>query len=115
MKIFLTFLLLIVLTSCKTAYFTGKNNNNIDFNSVAIDTLFQDKISIRAIVDANKIWYAADKGRFGFIIWIIIKNLKAVLAKTLKLEFRSNQTKKNIYILNVGNPALLYQISKEEK
>jgi type IV secretory pathway TrbD component len=45
--------------------------------------LFQDKISIRAIViDANKIWYAADKGRFGFIIWIIIKNLKAVLAKT---------------------------------
>jgi hypothetical protein len=44
--------------------------------------LFQDKISIRAIViDANKIWYA-DKGRFGFIIWIIIKNLKAVLAKT---------------------------------
>jgi hypothetical protein len=50
MKIFLTFLLLIVLTSCKTAYFTGKNNNNIDFNSVAIDTLFQDKISIRAIV-----------------------------------------------------------------
>jgi hypothetical protein len=71
------------LTSCKTAYFTGKNNNNIDFNSVAIDTLFQDKISIRAIViDANKIWYAADKGRFGFIIWIIIKNLKAVLAKT---------------------------------
>jgi hypothetical protein len=34
--------------------------------------LFQDKISIRAIViDANKIWYAADEGRFGFIIWII--------------------------------------------
>jgi hypothetical protein len=86
-----------VLTSCKTAYFTGKNNNNIDFNS-AIDTLFQDKISIRAIViDANKIWYAADKGRFGFIIWIII-NLKAVLKDSLKLEFRSNaQTKKYLH------------------
>jgi hypothetical protein len=73
MKTFiLTFFTFNSLT-CKTAYFTG-NNNNIDFNSVAIDTLFQDKISIRAIViDANKIWYAADKGRFGFIIWIIIK------------------------------------------
>jgi hypothetical protein len=56
----LTFFTFNGLTSCKTAYFTGKNNN-IDFN-LAIDTLFQDKISIRAIViDANKIWYAADK------------------------------------------------------
>ena len=50
MKTFiLTFLLLIGLTCCKTAYFTGKNNNSIDFNYVTIDTLFQDKISIRAI------------------------------------------------------------------
>ncbi|MFV8354645.1 WD40/YVTN/BNR-like repeat-containing protein [Flavobacterium sp. XS1P32] len=119
MKTFiLTFLLLIVLTSCKTVYFTGKNNNNIDFNAVAIDTLFQDKISIRAIViDANKIWYAADKGRFGF--YNIDNNQKfesSISKDSLKLEFRSNaQTKKNIYILNVGNPALLYQISKEEK
>jgi hypothetical protein len=37
------------------------------FNSVIIDTLFQDNISIRAIViDANKIWYAANNSRFGF-------------------------------------------------
>jgi hypothetical protein len=45
--------------------------------------LFQDKISIRAIViDANKIWYAAERS-----IWFYNmdnnQNLKAVLAKTL--------------------------------
>ncbi|MFV8364247.1 WD40/YVTN/BNR-like repeat-containing protein [Flavobacterium sp. ZT3P35] len=119
MKTFiLTFLLLIVLTSCKTAYLTGKNDTNIAFNYVTIDTLFQDKVSIRAIViDANKIWYAADKGRFGFYNMDNNQKFESSISKdSLKLEFRSNaQTKKNIYILNVGNPALLYQISKEEK
>jgi hypothetical protein len=41
MKTFILTFTLIGLTSVKHAYFTGKNNNNIDFNSVAIDTLFQ--------------------------------------------------------------------------
>ncbi len=114
----LTFFLLNVLTSCKTVDFIGKNDNKIVFNSVAIDTLFQDKISIRAIIiDANKIWYAADKGRFGFYNMDNNQKFESSISKdSLKLEFRSNaQTKKHIYILNVGNPALLYQISKDEK
>jgi hypothetical protein len=39
------------------------------FKTVTIDTLFQDNISIRAITaDANKIWYAANNSRFGFLI-----------------------------------------------
>ena len=71
------------------------------FKSVQIDTLFQDKISIRAIL--------IDKNKFGtqqiildlvFMIWIKIKNLKVHIIKdTLKLEFRSiAQTSKDIFI-----------------
>jgi hypothetical protein len=48
------------------------------FKTVEIDTLFQDNISIRAITaDGNKIWYAANNSRFGFMIWKKKKNLKA--------------------------------------
>ena len=64
---FLILLISNVLISCKTAYFTVKSDAYVEFKSVLVDTLFQDKISIRAILfDANKIWFAADKGRFGF-------------------------------------------------
>jgi len=43
-----------------------KNNlKSTNFSSVQIDTLFEDKISIRAIVlDDGNIWYAGDKNRF---------------------------------------------------
>lgn len=114
----LAFVLSTVFISCKTADFTGKNDTRIIFNSVAIDTLFQDKISIRAVViDANKIWYAADKGRFGFYNVDTNQKFERTISKeSLNIEFRSNaKTKKHIYILNVGNPALLYQISKDGK
>ncbi len=114
----LTFVFFNVFTSCKTADFTGKNDTNIIFKSVIIDTLFQDKISIRAVViDANKIWYAADKGRFGFYNLDTNHKFESSISKeSLNIEFRSNaKTKKHIYILNVGNPALLYQISKDGK
>jgi hypothetical protein len=37
------------------------------FTSMQTDTLFQDKISIRAIsIDKNKVWYGADNSRFGY-------------------------------------------------
>ena len=119
MKTFILILLLLtLLSSCKTTDFTGKNNNSIDFNYVTIDTLFQDKISIRAIViEGNKIWYAGDKSRFGFYNMDNNQKFENSISKdSLKLEFRSiAQTNMHIYILNVGNPALLYQISKDEK
>ena len=85
--------------------------------SISIDTILEDKISIRAIaIDKNQIWYAADKGRFGTI------NLKTKLKKesqikidTLPIEFRSiAQNDSDIFIANIGNPALLYKISKND-
>ena len=115
---FLILLISTVLISCKTADFAIKNDANAEFKSIVVDTLFQDKISIRAVlIDANKIWFAADKGRFGFFNLDNNQKFESKIIKdSLKLEFRSNaKTKKHIFILNVGNPALLYQISKDGK
>lgn len=87
-----------------------------NFSSVQIDTLFQDKISIRAItIDGNKVWYGADNSRFGY--FDLDKKQKFeehIYRDTLKLEFRSiAQTSKSIFLLSVANPALLYQVSKK--
>ena len=107
-----------ILVACKSIDGNNTSYGVQKFTSAVIDTLFQDKISIRAIViDANKIWYAADNGRFGFYNLNINQKFERRITKdSTKIEFRSNaKTKKHIYILNVGNPALLYQISKDGK
>ena len=107
--------LFLLLISCKTASYNDLKLSNYEFQSVDIDTLFQDKISIRAIqIDKNKIWYAADKGRYGFYNLDTKQKKETTIVKdSLKLEFRSiAQTSNHIYILNVANPALLFQISK---
>lgn len=99
----------------------AQNKNKIkqtNFSSIQIDTLFQDKISIRAIVfDRDKIWYAGDKNRFGFYdLKSNIKNENAIVEDTLKIEFRSiAKTSNYIYVLSVANPGLLYQITKDGK
>lgn len=102
----------IVFLSCKSIH-SVDNRNAV---TVTIDTLLQDKISIRALaLDHEKVWYAADQSRFGFI------DVKTNQKKEIKLpteknaEFRSiAQTEKYVFILNVGNPALLYKFSKED-
>lgn len=102
-------------------FLSAQNKNrlkSIDFSSIEIDTLFQDKISIRAIVlDHYKIWYAGDKNRFGF--YDLKSNAKfenSIVEDTLKIEFRSiAKTADYIYVLSVANPGLLYQITKDGK
>ena len=61
------------------------------FSTVKIDTLFQDKISIRAIVmDGDKVWYAGNKNRFGFYDLKLNKKFEnTIVEDTLKIEFRS--------------------------
>jgi len=106
-----------VLISCKSICCRNDDHSKISFNSVQIDTLFKDKISIRAIVvDGNKVWYAGNNSRFGFYDLNQNKKTENHISKdSLKLEFRSMaKTSKYIFILSVSNPALLYQISKEE-
>lgn len=86
------------------------------FTTIQIDTLFQDKISIRAIsIDKNKVWYGADNSRFGY--YDLEKGAKfeeRIYRDTLKLEFRSiAQNSQNVFLLSVGNPALLYAVNKK--
>lgn len=116
-KIFFVLLFFTVLQPIKAQDATFESCIFPSFSAVKIDTLFQDKISIRAIlIDEEKIWYAGNNNRFGF--FDLKQNKKSenkIVADTLKLEFRSiAKTNKFIYVLSVGNPAMLYQISKND-
>ena len=102
----------ILLFSCKSIH-SVENRNAV---TVTIDTLLQDKISIRAMaLDHDKVWYAADQSRFGFIDIKTNQKKEIKLPSEKKSEIRSiAQTENYVFILNVGNPALLYKISKED-
>jgi photosystem II stability/assembly factor-like uncharacterized protein len=115
-KIALIILVFNFMISCKTNSYYVVGQNRSSFKSVKIDTLFRDKVNIRAIlIDKNKVWYAADKGRFGFFDLEKGNKFENRIAKdSLKLEFRSiAKTDKHIFILSVANPALLYRVLKE--
>jgi photosystem II stability/assembly factor-like uncharacterized protein len=117
-NIFITILSMSALFFVEAQNQQKNKNTQAVFSTIQIDTLFQDKISIRAIVmDNGKIWYAADQGRFGFYDLKSNKKFEKVIKKdTLNIEFRSiAKTSKFIYALNVANPALLYQITKDGK
>jgi len=107
----LTILLTIYVSSCNVCA------QGI-FKSVTIDTLLKDDFSIRSIVvDQNKIWYAADNGKYGWIdIETGINEQNQIVYKSLKPEFRSiAQTKDDVFMLSIGDPGLLYKIHKSDK
>ena len=102
---YLLSLLILVLFSLKSKPLLLEFNGNK--TAVSIDTLFTDKISIRAIeIDQNKVWYAADNNRFGYVDQLTNQRVERKISMdSLKLEFRSiAQNKSDIYILSVGNP-----------
>ena len=110
-KIVCIICLLFFFVSCKS----GKDALIISFNSITIDTLLHDKISIRAIeVDNDKLWYAADKNRFGFYDFKTKKNKEITIkSDSINKEFRSiAQNKEYVFIANIGNPANIFKISK---
>lgn len=107
-------ILIFLIISCKTNFIATKSY----FTKVKIDTLLLDKISIRAIsVSENKVYYAGNKNRIGCINLVDkSKNEIKIEKDTLKLEFRSlAETKEAIFVLNIGNPGLLFKLSKDLK
>ena len=106
------FLLLIFCFGCAT-----KQNSSVSpkFQS---QLLSNEKMSCRAIlVDQDYIWLGMDQGRFGYYDkkkdTLILKKIELVANTT---EFRSiAMTKDAIFILTVGNPALLLKIDKKTK
>ena len=108
---------MVLILSCKSKV-VNLQKDNINYNvTVSFDTVFIDKISIRAILfDKNKVWYAADKNRFGYFDLKKNRRVERIISKdSLQLEFRSiAQTEKAIFVLSIGNPALLYKINKKD-
>jgi len=113
-RIIYILLIISVFSSCST------QKNVIvtpQFSKIEIDTLLHEKMSCRALaIDGEKVWYAANNGNYGAVSLGVQTNIKGNIEKRdLKLEFRSiAQTSKDVFILCVANPALLYRISKKD-
>ena len=92
---------------------SSAQNKQVVFES---KVLSESKLSCRAIyIDNEKVWMGMDKGRYGFYDkkkdTTLIKEIQSVARTT---EFRSIAgTNEAIYILSVGNPAMLIRIDKK--
>lgn len=89
-----------------------------NFEKVNIKTLHEEPLSSRAILmNKNTLWYAGNNGKYGSINLIDEKKYHGYFIEdSLKPEFRSiAQTTKDIFILSVANPALLFKINKVTK
>ncbi|MCL9808699.1 WD40/YVTN/BNR-like repeat-containing protein [Flavobacterium luminosum] len=94
------------------------NSERLSFTTVKIDNLLSEAISSRALtIEENKVWYAGNNGKYGYVTLDGTPSFSEVLKKEeLKLEFRSiAQTSDAVFILTVANPALLYKIDKKTK
>jgi photosystem II stability/assembly factor-like uncharacterized protein len=93
-----------------------KFTSNQRFTKIRIDTLLTENLNCRALaIDNNKVWYAGSNGIYGYLSLDSSPNFRGIVVKdNLKIEFRSiAQTTKYVFILCVGNPALLYRIAKD--
>ena len=105
MRFILLMLAVLSLISCE-------EKSEIQFNSVDISPVFIDSLSIRAIqpLNENKVWFAADKGKVGLIDGDTPK-LAIIKYGDSLLHFRSiATTKEAVFVLSIGNPAVLYKI-----
>ncbi|WP_034670363.1 WD40/YVTN/BNR-like repeat-containing protein [Chryseobacterium populi] len=79
-------------------------------------TLFNDKISIRAIELYNgKVWYSGTGSKFGYVDLKDHQKQKQITLSDKKLEFRTlGQDKNSFYAINVGSPAYFFKIDKKD-
>ncbi|WP_374958187.1 WD40/YVTN/BNR-like repeat-containing protein [Gilvibacter sp.] len=86
-----------------------------EFTEIEATAVFRDSISIRAIAAVNDstVWFAANNGKIGVIEGQIPK-LASVSYQDSLLAFRSiARTKDAVFVLSIGNPAVLYKIGVE--
>lgn len=99
-------LILILFFSCL------ETENSPPFTSVAIENVYKDSLSIRAIdIVGNTLRYAANKGTFGNIDLRSGKIMEGVEKYHTSIpEFRAiAHTSTDFFMLSIGNPALLYK------
>ena len=107
---YLSILIFLMLAFTKAGFGSKAEKH---FTAVAIDTLLSDKINIRALlIDGNKVWYGADKSRFGYYNFITNQHWQKKFSIE-EFDFRSiASNSKDIFLLNAGSPAYLYRIDK---
>lgn len=101
-----TLLVIIFMVSC------SKNVKPVSFTSVAVNDIYTDSLSIRAIeIMGNSLAFAANKGTFGTVDLNTTK-VRSNIEKyhTIIPEFRAiAHTSTDFFMLSVGTPALLYK------
>ena len=99
------FVLSVSLISCNTGDFDS-------FSEVNIENVFEDSLSIRAIapLDADRVWFAANRGVVGLIDHQTPK-LATIRYQDSLLQFRSIAAIKDaVFVLSIANPGVLYKI-----
>ena len=112
-----TVFFIFIITTCFWGCKSSKTLiHSVKYTSLKIDTLLlDDKLSCRALlVDNDKIWFAANRGKYGCLNLdgeVVFSGIAA--SKDIKIEFRSiAQNSKSVFLLSVATPALLYKIDK---
>lgn len=82
---------------------------------VSFETLFNDKISIRALeIYDNKVWYSGTDSKFGYVDLKDSKNQKQIKLSDEKLQFRTlAQDETSFYAINIESPAYFFKIDKK--
>ena len=105
--------LLCVLLAIGLVFSCSEQKVSHDYNSVQIETVFEDSVSIRAIefLDKNTLAFAGSRGMYGTVdvkSGKLRSNIQAY--DSLVPEFRAiAHTKTDFFMLSVGSPALLYK------
>jgi len=96
----------------------GQEEKLKTFSSVAVETIYKDSLSIRAIeIIDNSLVIGANNGFIGNIDLVSGKVFATVQSyDSILPEFRSiAHTSKDVFVLAVGNPALLYKTGDNGK
>ncbi|GGD34982.1 WD40/YVTN/BNR-like repeat-containing protein [Flavobacterium orientale] len=116
-KIVILFVVVLSLFSCKEEKKKKEEYKRKPFTGVILDTLLQDTVSIRAItLDNDKVWYASDKGTFGYSFINNSKRKDGIIRMdSIPLHFRGiAQNFDNIFLISTEKPAAIYKISKKD-
>lgn len=79
-----------------------------------METLFQDKISIRAIeIWKNRVYYTGTESKFGYVSLKDSADRKQIRLSEDKLQFRTlAQDRNTFYTISIESPAQFFRIDK---
>jgi hypothetical protein len=108
MRILACFFVLLLFSFCSSE----KKESARSFTSIEKELIFNDSISIRAIVplDENRVWFAGNQGTVGLIDGKTPK-IAVISYEDSLLHFRAvAKTNNAFFVLSIADPAVLYKI-----